>query len=861
MGRRIDIEPGTPLAAAVTRAGAAFARADAEGCDAAYGAALELVGDDAGLWSALAADHVARLLELGRPTLAAQRCGAHLRVAGGALPSLRLLRAEIHSSIGDHAGVAADAAALRAVLGTDPDALEPDERAKLHRLEGLAAADQDDVEGALRSLYEARRMLAAAGDPAGVAAIGRDVLAIAVRYGHAGAVSAALSVASPRTVADHLLLAMALKRQLRYEEAFRVLLTVPDRDRDPALSFHILHESIVLLRLMRDDGVADLLLPLLRHAAAASPGPVTGGAAVARLSGSAPPATNESPGGGLGRKLQHAQRLIADERFDAAEYLLVELRPALRTDRDISTWHLAAGELGLAKGEPLAAARHLGEAAEHATATALGEARVAALRLLGRANARLRQDDLAAECWARAHRIEERIAGRQVSDETRIRMLQAVADEHDERIRAAAAEMRADHLEPAAAVVVAMEAARGAAILGRILPARAGLERNLPKPSDLPGAWNWVAKTANGLPESQVAWLLHSAPDRIHHAVIGRGLLRHFSVTCGRKELEQAVDALMACWDQRFIEDSIAEGEFDRCLQELAARIGIAVVLPDLPPQVRRIAIVAGGRLSDVPFGALPLPGGAGPAGLRFALSDLPCLSARQPLRQRSVRLRGDTPLLVSPQPGKLTSAAVLRGRTVLAGHQATPANLQAMLELHRHRQVRIDSHGQYEHPDSVRSWLQLAPDGLDGRLTAEDLKWMDLRGCGTLVLGACESGMAQRTGRDERTGFVRAAFHAGVASVVAAKWVAVDEVAAPVLDGFDRYVRYLPRDLALQRAQLDVCTGARGVPADLPAIDHPARWACWTLYGDPGRQTNAGPVRRLLRKNVTQRRPYAVLR
>lgn len=136
-----------------------------------------------------------------------------------------------------------------------------------------------------------------------------------------------------------------------------------------------------------------------------------------------------------------------------------------------------------------------------------------------------------------------------------------------------------------------------------------------------------------------------------------------------------------------------------------------------------------------------------------------------------------------------------------------------------------------------------------------EELQWMDLRGCGILVLGACESGMAQRIGRDERIGFVRAAFHAGAAAVVAARWAADDSVAAIVLDRFERYVRYLPRDLALQQAQRDVYRGASGTPVDPPARDHPARWACWTLYGDSGWQTGAGPVRRLLRRSLDQRK------
>jgi CHAT domain-containing protein len=210
---------------------------------------------------------------------------------------------------------------------------------------------------------------------------------------------------------------------------------------------------------------------------------------------------------------------------------------------------------------------------------------------------------------------------------------------------------------------------------------------------------------------------------------------------------------------------------------------------------------------------------------------------------------------LVSPPAADLTRATGRRPEPDLAGEHATLPRLHAELTLRRHRQVRIDCHGQHDPDDPAASWLQLAPEDTSGRLRPEQLQWMDLTGCGTLVLGACESGMAQRKGRDQRIGFVRAALHAGASAVVAARWRAVDAVAATVLDRFERYLRYLPRDLALQRAQLDVCRGVSGVPVSIPDIDHPARWACWTLYGDSGWQTGAGPVRRLLRRYRDQGR------
>jgi CHAT domain-containing protein len=106
---------------------------------------------------------------------------------------------------------------------------------------------------------------------------------------------------------------------------------------------------------------------------------------------------------------------------------------------------------------------------------------------------------------------------------------------------------------------------------------------------------------------------------------------------------------------------------------------------------------------------------------------------------------------------------------------------------------------------------------------------------------------MAQRRGRDERAGFVRAGIHAGAAAVLAARWIADDPAAAAVLDRFERYLRYLPRDLALRQAQLDVCDGKADLHVGLSDHRHPARWACWTLYGDSGWQTRVGLLRRRL--------------
>lgn len=860
--RPIELEPGTPVADAVTRGRAAFVRADADGGDAAYQEAVRLAAGDPRLWSALAAEHADGLRALRRATLALQRCAEYLYEPGADHISLRLLRAEICSFTGDHSRAGADATAIRTALASQPNSLATDDSARLHRVEALSAADRGDLDRAVRHLNAARQHFLEAGNQAGAAAIEVDRVQLQVRQGDESAVSDVLSGEPPQTVSDYLLLSAALRHHLRYEEAYLVLYRGLEHDIDPALRWHVLYELIQLLRLIRQDDAAELLLLALHKAVAAAVDPATAAAAIARLSAAGAPSDAISPR--FDRRLQYARRLIIETRLDDAESLLGELRSRAHTDRDISTWHLAAGELELARRNlsenrscAQAAVGHLAEAVTRASAIALVEVRVCALRSLGHAFDRLDADDRAAECWAEAHRLEENIARRQITDNVRIRMLPAVPDEFDARIRAASAVLDVRGPEAAAPIVVAMEAAaRRAAILGFILPDKAGLDRDIPRPSDLHGAWRWVRNMADGLPRTQVAWIIHPTPDRVHHAIMGRGLLYHTSVPSRRNKLTAAIDNLMACWSngEESLEYSIVGGEFDEHLKEVAAQVGISAVIPKLPPHIRRIAIVAGDAVSDIPFAAMTTPEGTELIGLRFALSNLPCLSARLPLHRRSLRLRGDRQLLVSPPAYGLTPAAGRRGRTVLDGERATRAGLQAALELHLHRQVRIDGCGHHDHGDPTKSWLQLAPEGPGGRLRPEELQGMDLRGCGTLVLGACESGMAQRVGRGERIGFVRAAVHAGAAAVVGARW-AVDSVAATVLDRFERYVRYLPRDLALQQAQLDAYRGAPGTPVDLPTRNHPARWACWTLYGDSGWQTGAGPLRRLLRRSLNQRK------
>lgn len=839
--QRISVGLQHPAAALVVRADDAFANGDFQAVDDAYEAIVPLV-DGTAAAAAVAADHVARLLTLEYPTRALERCEAHLaRHPEEAV--LRVLLAEIASSTGDHERVRSEARALRR------SELDDENRARLLRVEGLAVAD-DDGPAAAELFATASRLFAAAGNAAGVASVDRARELVAVRRGDADAVARILAAEGARPRPDPVRLALALKRELRYEEALRILQEEADsRSHDHALLFPLLHECAVLLRLTRQDERARRVIERLEELTATAREPAAARDAIALVSGDVQTSRDQR----FDRRLHHVRQLIRSGRIADAEKLLPELRPAPAADRETALWHLAAGELEQARYQESGRRELLTEAARQFRITVrrtdsvpLHEVRQLALRLLGRVHARLDDAEQASACWAGAHRIEEHIAERQVTDDVRIRMLLAAPDEHDERVRAAAELVAERGPEAAAGVAVAIEAARGTSILGAVLPDRAGVVRSLPSLTDFDGAWRWLARTTRDLARSQVVWLIHATPDRVYHAIAGRDLLLQFSAEASAIELSDAVGSLLACCSEALLPGAIDSGEFEEALVRIGDLIGVTKVVEVVPKHVQRIAVVAGGVLSDIPLTAMVVPGTAERLGHRFAMSDLPCLSARDPLRRRAYGQRGDRALRIRPPVPGLSRTRLPPGCEPLDDAAATAVRLRKAAENRTHHRIRIDAHGAHDPATPARSWLQLSPDGAGGRLYAEDLRTMDLGSCATLVLGACESGMACRRGRDERAGFVRAGLQAGASTVIAARWDAQGHAATRVLDRFERYVRYLPGDVALQRAQLDLC---RGAPAGVTALDHPAHWACWTLYGDPGLETAAGPLYRFARR------------
>ncbi|MEU0881990.1 TIR domain-containing protein [Lentzea sp. NPDC005914] len=723
----------------------------------------------------IAHDHCATLLNMGAIAKAAQRCDAYLTTDD---TELRVLRAQIRSAATDHAKAAQEVRELRRRDLTEL------QQAMLARVAALAAADRYDYPTAESELDAAERHFRRAGHREYLEAIGNDRLLLDVRRGTH--VSKA-GDQTPRTPAEFLLRSTVLRRDVRYEEALALMTRcATSYEIEPSLRFAVLYELTVLLVLTKQAGTARRLFPLLVAAA--------GPEVLAKL----PDATQAlNPE----RRLDHVRRLIADDELIKAEGMLGEGTSAL--------WHLTAAELAYARGRLDHAARLFHQAA---TRTEHAELKALALRKLGDTFADARDEDQAAKYWNESHHIEEDIADHQDSPSVKLRMLRAARDEHDGRVLAAVRRVRRDGKKALAALAVAIEAARGATILTE--------PRDLPRFTDLRAADRWLRRTTRRLPRDQVVWMMHATPDQLHHVIIGRGIT-YIATDVHVSRLTETIRELKA-WNPRYNPAILGS-----LLTELTSLIGLEDVIRALPAQATRIAVVAGDVLADIPLAGLPVPGTRLYLGLTHALSHLPCLSALPPLHRRSRRQRGDETAIFSPDPA-------LRRATTEGARFSEAAELERTLKEHRFHRVRIDAHGTHDRRDPDQSWLKFGKE----KVSAEALGSMDFSTCGTVVLGACESGMTQQRGRDEKVGFVRSAIIAGAGAVVAARWLAEAEVAQKVLDAFDRNLATLPRDRALQHALRSV------------ADRHPADWACWSLYGDAGVQTKAGPLRRRLRKN-----------
>ena len=868
MNQMVDLWPGSRVSEHVQQARDALERNEFDAADRHYTDALAALTESMGSAeqrAAVAIEHVGSLIARGQLARGLVHGTDYVSLlANEHLPErevrLQSLLAEASAACGDWDRCEGHLKAAESVIATNPLEDYLNSGPAMARLRGLLAAARWDYESARMHLQDAADLYAATGNSVGTEVVEQDRRLIELEAGNPAAVDEIITRASSSTPSEILTLARALRRDGRFEEAARLLEERLIRPLDPSLRFPFLLELMLIYRVLADERRMERLLPMVQEEARHAPNPTEAALAVSEALGR--PIPGKERVGTVESSLQQARQCLDAGDIESAETHLLGCREMANTPRFSAYWSLVAGELELTIARQSSgddrhdhahqALAQLAEAERLALEASLPEVYVAALRQLGKVHAIALDDgQTAATFWARASRAVDLFADRQVTDEARLQMLESASTEEDEVVEAAVAALCADEPKRVASVVVAIEAAKGAALLSLVAEPGESSHRELPVPTDPEACWRWCTSIADQLPAGMALWLLHSTPLATHHAILGRGFVNTARVKVRRESIRSELDEFRATVANPEDLELMLERHPDFIsgqLDQLAVTLGVDVALKELPVRIKRLAVVPGGVTAGLPFAALPFNGR--PMIERFALSQLPCASSLLPLRRRSRRCRGDDELVIRPD-NSLLRAVERRStrRQVLSGSDASMSAMSRALEVHAPKRVRFDCHGKFE-AGGARSWLQLAPhDGNDGRLTAEMMQVQSLSSCGTLVLGACESGLGARRGRGEDVGLVRAGLAAGASAVCAASWIAADEAAAQILDDFNRLLAFETRDVALQRALTRWCDSPT---AGVSRSRHPARWACWTLHGAPDYQTKAGSLRRGVRRLVS---------
>jgi CHAT domain-containing protein/tetratricopeptide (TPR) repeat protein len=299
----------------------------------------------------------------------------------------------------------------------------------------------------------------------------------------------------------------------------------------------------------------------------------------------------------------------------------------------------------------------------------------------------------------------------------------------------------------------------------------------------------------------------------------------------------------------------------------------VAPVMASLA-RARLLLVAPDGALNLVPFGVLGTP----PLAERFTIGLV--AGGREIVRcmERKVALTpphaivnpdygepGGT-LLLEPLPGTREEALALRALwpdlRVVEDQEATADTLRG---LSRPAMLHVGTHGHFDEPEAgATEWdagtllvddrlylVQRAgrspradamlhgglafaganrsrPGQPVGIVSAAELAQLDLQGTALVVLSACETGLGTAVQGEEFAGLRRAFAIAGSHAQLTSLWWVDDEAAAAFMRAFYTRLRHgAGRAEAVRDAQREV--RAR------PEWSHPAYWASFVMWGDPG--------------------------
>ena len=234
----------------------------------------------------------------------------------------------------------------------------------------------------------------------------------------------------------------------------------------------------------------------------------------------------------------------------------------------------------------------------------------------------------------------------------------------------------------------------------------------------------------------------------------------------------------------------------------------------------RRVLVVPHAQLGALPWAALTDGGQA--LAERFEIAVAPSARAalrglqRPPVPARRVLALGESSRLPHAAAEAQAVASQFDQGHAYVGAAATLALLRQ--QAGQADVLHLACHAQFRSDNPRFSALHLH----DEVLTADQVESLALRPC-TVVLSACETGLADTSTGDERIGLVRAFSVAGAARVVASLWPVDDGVTAGFMARFYQALTAgAGPAAALRQAQL----ATRRLHA------HPYFWAAFTLYG-----------------------------
>lgn len=141
---------------------------------------------------------------------------------------------------------------------------------------------------------------------------------------------------------------------------------------------------------------------------------------------------------------------------------------------------------------------------------------------------------------------------------------------------------------------------------------------------------------------------------------------------------------------------------------------------------------------------------------------------------------------------------------------------------------VHFSGHAVLDGTRPERSFLLLAGGGSQGRMTAEEIAEMNLRGVRLVVLAACETARGPEGRAGGLAGLSAALLGAGAESVVGSLWRVDDQLTTPLMVAFHReYARTGDAAAALRAAQLTLLRSSD------PRLRSPAAWAGFVHLGN----------------------------